>query len=384
MNVKELIALADYLDEKGEISAAKDVDEMIAKAVMVEDEDDEFKKQLSEEGYSDPEVYVNKPDADSPTGDNKELESMHEQLSDAGYKVFRPGELEEWLKATGHEKIEEISDSDIVSQNVEDDEPSFSETGLSDLDLNSMHKGLSDAGYKVLTPEELDKFKSMGLDELFNDRPHTTLKESPDEQMDVDEFFNSKEDEEAEEGPIEDTFARLSDLADRLDKLGASEHADSIDAFVLKYAGDIVPDVLEWQDGDKDSERSKRYDAEYHHALQVREPKSSQERVDLEGREEHHIDTFESSKATKKEAAPHGALQTRYSPDLVGVQLARVGDGIYQCPLTKKMYDFEKGYVDMDGDYHPGSSVAAQTPDATGYNTPHRMFDSRDQVSNRG
>src|SRR5690606_33234324 len=31
------------------------------------------------------------------------------------------------------------------------------------------------------------------------------------------------------------------------------------------------------------------------------------------------------------------ALSTRYSPDMPGVSLARIGDNVYQCPITKKI-----------------------------------------------
>jgi hypothetical protein len=123
-----------------------------------------------------------------------------------------------------------------------------------------------------------------------------------------------------------------------------------------------------------DTEQSKRYDSKYHHSLQVREPKKDQERVDREGRKEHHVETY------KKNEAHH--LSTRYCPEHIGTQMARVGEGIYQCPLDGQCYNWEAGWTDFDGNQHPGGSVAAQTPDSTGYAIPHRIFDSREKVLN--
>jgi hypothetical protein len=56
------------------------------------------------------------------------------------------------------------------------------------------------------------------------------------------------------------------------------------------------------------------------------------------------------------------SLSTRHSPDLPGVQLARVSDGVYRDPVTDKIYDFNKGFVLDDGTKYVGGSVSAQTP----------------------
>lgn len=57
----------------------------------------------------------------------------------------------------------------------------------------------------------------------------------------------------------------------------------------------------------------------------------------------------------------HG-LSTRHSPDLPGVQLVRVSDGVYRDPVTNKTYDFQRGFVLDDGTKYVGGSVSAQTP----------------------
>lgn len=69
-----------------------------------------------------------------------------------------------------------------------------------------------------------------------------------------------------------------------------------------------------------------------------------------------------------------GPVQTksRYSPDHPGVQMMRISDNIYQDPITRKIYDFEKGFETEDGTEHKGGSVAEMTPDwPEYYQSPH-------------
>ena len=167
-------------------------------------------------------------------------------------------------------------------------------------------------------------------------------------------------------------FERLASVADSLDAVGALEEASMIDMFIQKHAEGVY-DVVDWKE-EEDTAQSKRYDSKHHHNLLVREPKRDQERMDSEGRKEHHVSTYKSSESH--------SLSTRYSPDLVGVQLGRVGEGLWQCPITGKVYSWESGFTDMDGNEHPGGSVAAQTPDSSGYGIPHRIFDTRENTIN--
>jgi hypothetical protein len=164
---------------------------------------------------------------------------------------------------------------------------------------------------------------------------------------------------------LQDALKTLASVADELDSIGLKAEADSVDELIQKTA----EDVLKWQKEDKSTEQSKRYDSKHHHSLQVREPKREQERTDLEGRKEHHVSTYQQTNAT--------ALSTRYCPEHVGVSLARVGEATYQCGLDGKVYNWEAGWTDYQGNKHPGGSVAGQTPDSAGYAPAHRMFDTR-------
>lgn len=76
------------------------------------------------------------------------------------------------------------------------------------------------------------------------------------------------------------------------------------------------------------------------------------------------------------------ALSTRYSPDMPGENLVRIGDNVWQCPLTKKIYNYEAGYTTDDGDVVPGTSITNQT-DQLSYNAPQQtLFNSRQESLN--
>jgi hypothetical protein len=177
--------------------------------------------------------------------------------------------------------------------------------------------------------------------------------------------------ETPKEESIEDVFTTLSGIADKLDSIGIVEGANLIDGFIQKTA----EDVMKWKDEDKKTEQAKRYDSKYHHSLQIREPKKDQERVDREGRQKHHVSTYQQTNAT--------ALSTRHCPDHIGYDLGRIGENTYQCSLDGQVYNWEAGWTDYQGNKHPGGSVAGQTPDSTGYAIPHRIFDSRENSLNR-
>lgn len=83
--------------------------------------------------------------------------------------------------------------------------------------------------------------------------------------------------------------------------------------------------------------------------------------------------------------APHeGSLSTRYCPDHHGVQAIRVAERTYQCPIDGKLYNYETGYINYQGQQVPGGSIAAQTPISSDYGgIPMRVYDSRQSVLNR-
>lgn len=63
----------------------------------------------------------------------------------------------------------------------------------------------------------------------------------------------------------------------------------------------------------------------------------------------------------KKYRPLEAPMSTRYCPDHPGETLSRVGDGLFQCMLDKRQYDFKNGYTTLKGNKIPGGDVAEQT-----------------------
>lgn len=67
----------------------------------------------------------------------------------------------------------------------------------------------------------------------------------------------------------------------------------------------------------------------------------------------------EKKSITYQEPAPH--LSTRYAPDMPGVQARHLGDGIYQNPITKQVFDYNEGFKTPDGRTFPPGSARLQS-----------------------
>ncbi len=70
------------------------------------------------------------------------------------------------------------------------------------------------------------------------------------------------------------------------------------------------------------------------------------------------------------------ALSARSCPDHAGAQMARIGEGIFQCALDHRTYDYNSGHTLLDGTKVPGGSISEQTPKY--HEDGHFMFDNRD------
>lgn len=77
-------------------------------------------------------------------------------------------------------------------------------------------------------------------------------------------------------------------------------------------------------------------------------------------------------------------LKTRYSPDYPGVPMARIGDGIFQCAMTKKIYNFNEGYTTFSGEKVPGGTVANQTDMLGDRRLEQTNFSTREGVLGQG
>lgn len=85
---------------------------------------------------------------------------------------------------------------------------------------------------------------------------------------------------------------------------------------------------------------------------------------------------LDKSRFTKQYTIMEAPLSTRYCPDHAGVQIARVGEHMWQCEMDKKTYNFETGFELNDGSKVPGGDVAQQTQSVS---VPyHAIFDTRE------
>lgn len=85
---------------------------------------------------------------------------------------------------------------------------------------------------------------------------------------------------------------------------------------------------------------------------------------------------IDKSQMTKQYKILEAPLSTRYCPDHAGVQIARIGEHIWQCELDKKTYNFESGFDLNNGSKVPGGDVSQQTQ---GIDVPtHAIFDTRE------
>jgi len=404
--IEELIVLADRLDLEGRHKEAAQIDEMVKKLSVSNDPDAD--KELSEEellqrkrdiitemGAGLMSAHVADPKKLSPQegeGLSDALKAELANLMDKGWNIFAPGELEMWRPQQETTKVDpEDVDKflkergiDLTAQKlagvVEQDLPEYQPESYQEQEKSV--SGVQDSSMQLR--DVFDSFLSSPsewhdrLAELIGGyRDSKRLPEKMESEEDVSKHREELEGMTPEEigetvlASNNSVFEKLANIADRLDVLGAVDEAELIDGFIKRYA----EEDSDYQGEDMSSEQSKRYDSKYHHSLQIREPKTKQERVDREGREKHHVHTMQSVEAT--------ALSTRYCPEHVGVPVSRVGESTYQCSLDGAIFNYETGWTDHDGNEHPGGSLAAQTPDSSGYATPHRMYDSRENILNR-
>lgn len=103
------------------------------------------------------------------------------------------------------------------------------------------------------------------------------------------------------------------------------------------------------------------------------EPHDELRKVNSIEKSEQAIDK---SNMTKRYNILEAPLSTRYCPDHPGVQIARVGEHMWQCEMDKKSYNFETGFELNNGSKVPGGDVSQQTQASE---IPyHAIFDTRE------
>jgi hypothetical protein len=85
---------------------------------------------------------------------------------------------------------------------------------------------------------------------------------------------------------------------------------------------------------------------------------------------------IENSGMTKQYRIMEHSLSTRYDPDYPGTLLSRVGDGLWQSEMTKKIYNYNEGFSLVNGSKVPGGNVSEQTQ--VDQREFHTIFDNRE------
>lgn len=155
---------------------------------------------------------------------------------------------------------------------------------------------------------------------------------------------------------------QLTKVANHLDDNYKHGAADLLDKIVLAFEYKITP---------RSESRAPLYDAAEHNKSQMWE---QTKREISENRKQNAVETHRPIALT---------LKTRYSPELPGVQVYHVADGVQQDSITHKIYDWNTGFTLQDGTKIPGGSVANQTPALSQYSGMSRLFDTRVDLSKR-
>lgn len=165
-----------------------------------------------------------------------------------------------------------------------------------------------------------------------------------------------------------ESIEELANLASALDSSGdpkLKKQASVLDELLLSIAA--PPNALAMRKDLQDQrlvELKKKYE----------QPREDLHEANLIGKSEKAIDK---SQMTKTYAIMEAPLSSRYCPDHPGVQIARVGEHMWQCEMDKKTYNFETGFELNNGTKVPGGDVAQQT--SNNMNVPsHTIFDTRE------
>lgn len=150
-------------------------------------------------------------------------------------------------------------------------------------------------------------------------------------------------------------------VADKLDSEGYTDAADILEQ-VVTAAADQYPSLNETR---KDLYDFKAHNQETMHEVAKREVE--------ENRKNHHLQTHQGMAVS----------QTRYSPDMPGVMMTRISDGVYQDTVTNKIYDFQHGFTDASGNPRAGGSIKHQTPNFSQYAPPSRIFEGAGALSRK-
>jgi len=99
-----------------------------------------------------------------------------------------------------------------------------------------------------------------------------------------------------------------------------------------------------------------------------------------EGMSKYDVQTVEKTERKYPEVATVApTMSTRNCPDHYGAQMKRVAEGTFQCELDGRMYNWNEGFKDYNGNTYPAAPIRSiDFPDTT-----ERMFETREMATNK-
>ena len=159
-------------------------------------------------------------------------------------------------------------------------------------------------------------------------------------------------------------LANIASAFDASGDAGLKKQASVIDELLLTIAA--PPNVYAMRE-DLQKNRIEELRKKYH---------SANSSVEKSNKIADTVKAIEKSNMTKQYKILEAPLSTRYCPDHPGVQVARIGEHMWQCEMDKKSYNFETGFVLNNGDKVPGGDVSEQTQISSP--PAHALFDTRE------
>lgn len=99
-----------------------------------------------------------------------------------------------------------------------------------------------------------------------------------------------------------------------------------------------------------------------------------------EGMPKYDLETVEKTERKYPDIATGApTMSTRNCPDHYGAQMQRVAEGTFQCELDGRMYNWNQGFKDYNGNVYPGAPIrSVDFPDTT-----ERMFETRQMATSK-
>jgi hypothetical protein len=155
------------------------------------------------------------------------------------------------------------------------------------------------------------------------------------------------------ESPFENTVKTLCVFCNLLDADGRAEVSDIIDS-VIESVSSVEEEIVATAAENDKKENLNLFDSLVGDIAKVEPHREGFAETGLSG----------------------STLSSRTSPENPGVLMVRVEDGVYQDILTKKVYDFNNGWIDNQGNKHPGGSISNQTALYNQYLFAPQIFES--------